>query len=67
VIWDTTSRGLCGRTSERGGKGYCVKGGRGEEGERVKERAHCDGARVTVVISGAFIKNLLHNHSVNIK
>ena len=27
------------RTSERGGKGYCVKGGWGEDGERVKERA----------------------------
>ncbi len=24
---------------ERGGKGFCAKGGRGEEGERVKERA----------------------------
>jgi hypothetical protein len=24
---------------EHGGKGYCVKGGWGEEGERVKERA----------------------------
>ena len=40
----TTSRGLCGvvcpsRTSERGGKGDCVKEGGGEEGERVKERA----------------------------
>jgi hypothetical protein len=37
-------RGLCGlvcpsRTIERGGKGDCVKGGGGEEGERVKERA----------------------------
>jgi len=27
------------RTSERGGKGDCVKGGVGEEGERVEERA----------------------------
>jgi hypothetical protein len=40
----TTSRGLCGlvcpsRTSERGGEGYCVKEGRGGEGEREKERA----------------------------
>ena len=43
VLQETTSRGLCGlvcpsRTSERGGKGYSVKGVLGEEGERVKER-----------------------------
>ncbi len=38
---DSAGRGLvCPlRTSERGGKGDCVKGGGGEEGERVKERA----------------------------
>jgi len=35
---------MCGllcpsRTSEREGKGFCVKGGWLEEGERVKERA----------------------------
>jgi hypothetical protein len=41
---ETTSRGLCGlvcpsRTSERGGEGYCVKEGGGEEGERERERA----------------------------
>ena len=42
VLRETTSRGLCGlvcssRTSERMGKGHCVKGWR--EGEqRVKER-----------------------------
>ena len=45
---ETTSRGLCGlvcpsRTSERGGKGDCVKEGGGElpgeEGERERERA----------------------------
>ena len=35
---------MCGlvcpsRTIEREGKGYCVKGGWREEGERVKERA----------------------------
>ena len=35
---------MCGlvcpsRTSERGGKGDCEKGGGGEQGERVKERA----------------------------
>jgi hypothetical protein len=40
---ETTSRSLCGlvcpsRTSERGGEGYCVKGGGGEEGERERER-----------------------------
>ena len=40
----TTSRGLCGlvcpsRTRERGGEGYCVKEGGGEEGERERERA----------------------------
>jgi hypothetical protein len=44
VLQETTSRGLCGlvcpsRTSERGGEGYCVKGGGGEEGERERERA----------------------------
>jgi hypothetical protein len=44
VLRETTSRGLRGlvcpsRTSERGGEGYCVKEGGGEEGERVKERA----------------------------
>jgi hypothetical protein len=38
VLRGTTSRGLCGlicpsRTSERGGEGYCVKGGGGEEGD----------------------------------
>ena len=36
----TTSRGLCElicppRTNERGGKGYCVRGGGGEGGVRV--------------------------------
>ena len=44
VLRETTSRGPCGlvcpsRTSERGEKGYSVKEGGGEEGERVKERA----------------------------
>jgi hypothetical protein len=44
VLRETTSRGLCGlvcpsRTSERGGKGDCVKEGGGEEGERERERA----------------------------
>jgi hypothetical protein len=43
VIRETTKRRLCGlvcpsRTSERGGEGYCVKGGGGEEGERERER-----------------------------
>jgi hypothetical protein len=37
VLRETTSRGLCGlgcpsHTSERGGEGYCVKGGGGEKG-----------------------------------
>ncbi len=27
------------RTNERGGEGYCVKEGEGEEGERERERA----------------------------
>ena len=27
------------RTNERGGEGYCVKEGEGEEGERARERA----------------------------
>jgi hypothetical protein len=44
VLRETTSRGLCGLvcpscTSERGGEGYCVKGGGREEGERERERA----------------------------
>ena len=44
VLRETTSRGLCGlvcpsRTSERGGEGYCVKGGGEEEGEHERERA----------------------------
>ena len=38
------SRGRCelvcpSRTTERGGEGYCVKEGEGEEGERERERA----------------------------
>ncbi len=44
VLRETTSRGQCelvcpSRTNERGGEGYCVKGGREEEGERERERA----------------------------
>jgi hypothetical protein len=44
VLRETKSRSLCGplcpsRTSERGGEGYCVKVGGGEEGERERERA----------------------------
>ena len=44
VLREMTSRGLCGLvctscTSERGGKGDCVKEGGGEEGERERERA----------------------------
>jgi hypothetical protein len=44
VLRKTTNRGLCGlvcpsRTSERGGEGYCVKEGGGEEGECERERA----------------------------
>ena len=43
VLRETTSRGLCGlvcqsRTSERGGEGFCVEEGGGEEGECEKER-----------------------------
>jgi hypothetical protein len=43
VLRETKSRGLCGlvcpsRTSERGGKGDCVKEGGGGEGERERER-----------------------------
>jgi len=39
VLRETTSRGRCelvcpSRTNERGGEGYCVKEGGGEEGER---------------------------------
>ena len=44
VLRETTSRGQCelvcpSRTNERGGEGYRVKGGGGEEGERERERA----------------------------
>ena len=53
VLRETTSRGQCelvcpsrtcelvcpSRTNERGGEGYCVKEGEGEEGERERERA----------------------------
>ncbi len=44
VLQETTSRGRCelvcpSRTNERGGEGYCVKEGGGEEGERRRERA----------------------------
>ena len=44
VLQETTSRGLrelvCpSRTNERGGEGYCVKGGGEEEGERERECA----------------------------
>ena len=43
MLRETTSRGLCGLvcpscTNERGGEGYCVKEGGGEEGERERER-----------------------------
>jgi hypothetical protein len=44
VLRETTSRGRCelvcpSRTNERGGEGYCVKEGGGEEGKRERERA----------------------------
>ena len=44
VLRETTSRGQCelvcpSGTNERGGEGYCVKGGGEEEGERERERA----------------------------
>ena len=44
MLRETTSRGLCelvcpSRTSERGGEGYCVNEGGGEEGESERERA----------------------------
>ena len=44
MLRETTSRGQCelvcpSRTNERGGEGYCVKEGGGEEGERERERA----------------------------
>ena len=41
LLRETTSRGglVCpSSTSERGGEGYCVKEGRGEEGKREGER-----------------------------
>ncbi len=45
MLRETTSRGQCelvcpSRTNERGGEGYCVKGGGEEEGERERERAY---------------------------
>jgi hypothetical protein len=51
VLRETTSRGLCelvcpSRTSERGGKEYCVKEGRGEEGKR--EEGACKGGATTL-------------------
>ena len=51
VQLDTTNRGLCGlvcpsRTSERGGKGDCVKEGSGEEGERLDDRECRESERV---------------------
>ena len=47
MLRETTSRGQCElvcplRTNERGGEGYCVKGGGEEEGERERERAGRD-------------------------
>ena len=44
VLRETTNQGHCelvgpSRTNERGGEGYCVKGGGGEDGERERERA----------------------------
>ncbi len=44
VLRETKSQGrfelVCpSRTNERGGEGYCVKEGEGEEGERERERA----------------------------
>ncbi len=44
VLRETTSQGRCelvcpSRTNERGGEGYCVKEGEGEEGERERESA----------------------------
>jgi hypothetical protein len=44
VLWETTSRVQCelvcpSRTNERGGEGYCVKGGGEGAGERERERA----------------------------
>ena len=44
MLRETTSRGRCelvcpSRTNERGGEGYCVKEGEGEEGEREREHA----------------------------
>jgi hypothetical protein len=46
VLREMTSQGLCGlgcpsRASERGGEGYCVKEGGGEEEERERECKVC--------------------------
>jgi hypothetical protein len=62
VLRETTSQGLCGlvcpsRTSERGGEGYCVKEGGGEEGEREGERAR----EVRLVTLHPWILRLIRN------
>ncbi len=62
VLRETTSRGLCGlvcpsHTSERGGEGYCVKEGGGEEGERERERARCVFITAVPSIRGLSVEN----------
>jgi hypothetical protein len=49
VLRETTSQGRCElvcplRTNERGGEGYCVKEGEGEEGELIRGsvQGRCD-------------------------
>ena len=58
MLRETTSRGLCGlvcpsRTSERGGKGYCVKGGGLAS---LRRRGACEGRSTPFeVCHGVFI------------
>ena len=61
VLWGTTSRDICGlvcpsHTSEREGKGYCVKGGWREGEDRVKKRVRRSVNPLTVPASLRLVK-----------
>jgi hypothetical protein len=71
VLRGTTSRGRGGlvcpsRTSERGGEGYCVKGGGGEEGERERERARLihDNSQLTACLTVLHCARCYYKYSV---
>jgi hypothetical protein len=66
VLRESTSRGRCelvcpSRTNERGGEGYCVKEGGGEEGERERERAGVFYYRGGATILQPWILRLIRN------